>query len=404
MLSVNAPAAFHAATDDSASLPAAVAPAIDDSLAGRDQALAISAVHLLVDGREVSVTSLNEIVEMEVGSTLEIVGIDYRLLGEESVSGKIAFEGYLNKLRGASVATDYSDGRFGGHEQEGELPVGSAAHSGLEGEWKLAAGTESITLVMVRYGANEVAVEDRVTIRTQVGTPDFVMYPKVVVRGSSRGIVTGEKVQLYGAWGNVGDGTYRNYMEVDIYHESDPTKIVWSGAIASVTTAGDYDSGEFLNKVSKDGFAKRWIPELGGTYTLKFYVDPENAWNEADEDNNVGTATLDVQDLRQVSRGSDTSFGRGANHHSFADTVTPDLSAAASRLAERSGLASSTTNSTPAADSERELVLEFVDPRVFDQYAPAKVQKSSQALFEESELSADEDRRRDAIDAALAEA
>lgn len=330
MLSVNAATPELPQFSEPELAQAVVADAVDNSLAARDQALAISAIHFVIDGREVTLTSLDQLLEMEVGSSLQVVGIEYRLNGEEVVEGKIAFEGYLNKLSGSRVKTDYSDGRFGGHEQEGQLAFGNSSHSGLSEAWKMEAGTESLTLVMVRYSADGVAVEDRINVRTQVGTPDFVMYSKVVARGSSRGVVAGEKVQLYGAWGNVGDGTYRNYMEVDIYHGSDPSKIVWSGAISSVTTAGDYDSGEFLNKVKRDGFSKRWIPELGGNYTLKFYVDPENTWNEADESNNVGTATLEVQDLRQVSRGNSASFGRGANHHSVEDAPSRELLAAVS--------------------------------------------------------------------------
>jgi len=303
-------------------VPAVIRPAVDASLGARDQALAISAVHLLIDDREVTLTSLDRPLEMEVGATLEIVGIDYRLNGEEVVDGKIAFEGYLNQLRGSRVRTDYSDGRFGGHQQEGELPPGAASHDGLSGTWQVEAGTESLTLVMVRYGAEEVVVEDRITIRTQVGTPDFVMHPEVIVKGSSKGIVAGRTVKLYGAWGNEGSGTYRNYMEVDIYHESDPSKIVWSGAIEDTVTAGDYDRGRFVNKVKQDGFSKSWIPELGGTYTLKFYVDPENTWNESDETNNVGTAQLEVKDLRQVARGRSDAGGFGFNHHRVNDTGT----------------------------------------------------------------------------------
>ena len=368
MLSVNAPEAIGAPYEADI-VPAAIAPAIDNSLAGRDQSLAISAVHLLVDGEAVSVNSLDQIVQLNVGSTFEVVGIEYRLNGEESVEGRIAFEAYQNKLRGSDVFTDYSDGLFGGHEQQGELPFGSASHSGLDGEWTLEAGTESVTLVMVRYGADGVAVEDRVNIRTQVGTPDFVMFPRVVVRASSQGVVVGEQVQLFGAWGNIGQGTFRNYAEVDIYHESDPNKIVWSGAFDDVTFAGDFDAGEFLNKNKANGFSQQWIPELGGTYTLKFYVDPENLWNESNEDNNVSTATLEVQDLRQVDRGTDALLGRGANQHSFADeapsrgiaaneAVLAAAAAQVNRAANAAALPQSNVDSRTTSEGQQ-VVVEF---------------------------------------------
>ncbi|NOZ39282.1 MAG: hypothetical protein GXP24_03545 [Planctomycetes bacterium] len=307
---------------------AVVRSVVDNGLGARDQALAISAIHVLIDGREVTLTSLDRPLEMKVGSSLQIVGIDYLLSGEETVSGKIAFEGYLNKLRGKRIRTDYSDGRFGGHVQEGELPFGASLHPGLDGEWKMEAGTESLTIVMVRYDADGATVEDRVTVRTQVGTPDFVIDPEIRIKGSNKGVVVGKRVKIYGAWGNQGEGRYRNYAEVDIYHESDPNKIVWSGTIADVVDAGDFDKGQFVNKVKRDGFAKRWVPELGGTYTLKFYADPENSWNESNEDNNVVEVKLEVKDLRRTDRGRDASRGFGVNPHSANDSDIYDAALA----------------------------------------------------------------------------
>ncbi len=300
----------------------------DTSLGARDQSLAISAVHLLVDGREVTLKSLDQPLVMEVGSSLEIVGIDYRLNGKATVNGKIAFEGYLNKLHKSGVSTDYRDGRFGSHEQQGDLPFGQASHSGLKGAWKMEAGTESISLVMVRYGVDEIAVEDRLTILTQVGTPDFVIHPEIDVKGSGKGLVVGKQVKISAAWGNEGDGRYRSYAEVDIYHESDPTKIVWAGTMADVVDAGDYDKGRFKNKTPRDGFSQHWIPELGGTYVLKIYADPENRWAEADEANNVLTTKVEVQDERQIGRGRDAQHGFGFNHHSIIETPSHDATRA----------------------------------------------------------------------------
>ena len=162
---------------------------------------------------------------------------------------KIAFEGYLNKLRGSRVRTDYGNGRFGGHVQQGELAFGASSHPGLDGKWVMEAGTESFTLVMVRYGQDEVAVEDRLTIQTQVGTPDFVISPEIKIKGSRKGVFAGRNVKIYGTWGNEGEGRYRSHAEVNIYHESDPDKIVWVGTLADVVGAEESDSGQFVNKV-----------------------------------------------------------------------------------------------------------------------------------------------------------
>ncbi|MGI9429170.1 MAG: CARDB domain-containing protein, partial [Bythopirellula sp.] len=132
--------------------------------------------------------------------------------------------------------------------------------------------------------------------------------------------------------GNAGEGQYRSYAEVDIYHESDPTKVVWSGTQADVVGEGDKDAGEFLNKVRRDGFSKQWVPELGGKYTLKFYADPENHWAESNEDNNVHTLEIEVEDLRQKVKGRDATHGFGIGHHSVQDAPAHDaaLVAAAS--------------------------------------------------------------------------
>lgn len=349
MLSVNTASAPELPLQSEPDLATAVVAAqVENSLDARAQELAISAIHFRIDGRDVTLTSLDQLLEMKVGSSLQVVGIEYRLNGENTVEGKIAFEGYLNKLRGSRVRTDYNDGRFGGHEQEGQLDFGSAKHSGLSDAWKMEAGTESLTLVMVRYGSDKVAVEDRITVRTQVGTPDFVMTPRWKVSGSSKGIVAQRSVKIFGEWGNLGEGTYRNYAEVDIYHESDPDKIVWSGALADTVEGGETDKGQFVNKVQRDGFSRNWIPELGGTYTLKFYADPENTWNESDESNNVLTAKVEVNDLRYRAPARDAFHGFGFNHHAIVETPSAVLGVDAARSGSTSADGSGRSEDSPA--------------------------------------------------------
>lgn len=274
--------------------PAVEQSIVDTSLAARDQALAISAIHLRVGGEEITIKSLDELVKVDIGDKLEVIGIDYRLNSGVDVSGKIAFEGYLNSLKDSKLVTDYSDGRFGRHEQQGQLPEGHASHGGLEGGWEMQAGTESLTLVMVRYDANGHTVEDRVNIRTQVGTPDFAISPRVVVRGSGSELTVGKQTKIYGTWANLGEGTFRNYAEVDIYHESDPTKIVWAGTLSKTLGAKQAVIGEFRNANSDEQFSKRWTPELAGTYTIKMYADPEQNWEESNESNNVAEMKVTV--------------------------------------------------------------------------------------------------------------
>lgn len=296
--------------------PAVTRSIVDNSLDARNQALAISAIHLRAGGNDVTVSSLNELVKVDIGDTLQVIGIDYRLNNGAVVSGKIAFEGYLNSLKGSKVKTDYSDGRFGRHEQEGLLPEGSASHSGLEGGWKMQAGTESLTLVMVRYDESGATVEDRVNLRTQVGTPDFAISPRVILRGGGSELVAGKQTRIYGTWANLGEGRFRNYAEVDIYHESDPTKIVWAGTLSKTLGAKQAVIGEFRNASSDEQFSKRWTPELAGTYIIKMYADPEQNWQESDEGNNVVTVKVTV--AAEKIRGSNAF-----KHRAIADPPQP---------------------------------------------------------------------------------
>ncbi len=281
-----------------------VAPTVvvDDanSLAARSQALAISAVHFLVDGQEVTLTSLDQHLHMSAGSSLEVVGITYRWQGVEPLAGKIAFESYLSKIHGQEARDDYEDGRFGRHEQT-EVSLGTTTHSGLEGGWVVEVGTESLSLLMVRYTEEGAQVEDRLRITTQVGAPDFYVDPDIEIVPSSKGLIVGRRLRISGAWGNAGAGLYRNHTELDIYHESDLTRPVWVGVRADVLGAGETESGKFINKIKQDGFAKDWVPERSGTYILSFVADPENLCNEADEANNRVTMRLKIADAGDVA-------------------------------------------------------------------------------------------------------
>ena len=276
--------------------------AIDEGLAARDARLAISAIHLRVGDRSITINSLDQLIKMEVGDRLAVVGIDYRLAEGVEVSGKVAFEGYLNKLKGSKLRTDYSDGRFGRHEQDGQLPTGESSHGGLDGEWTMKAGTESVTLVLVRYDESGATVEDRVTLKTQVGTPDFVMSSRAIATSRGGQLVVGETARIYGLWANVGEGTYRNYAEVDVYHESDPSTIVWAGTLSRTLGGNQAVIGEFHNSASDEQFSKRWTPNQAGNYVLKFYADPEQSWDEVSEENNVTTIKVTV---KEHSRWSD---------------------------------------------------------------------------------------------------
>lgn len=58
--------------------------------------------------------------------------------------------------------------------------------------------------------------------------------------------------------------------------------------------------GEFTQRYNK--FSERWTPDRAGTYTLKFYADPEDRWVEENEDNNVIVVRLKVFNTAHEAR------------------------------------------------------------------------------------------------------
>ncbi len=269
------------------------------SLAEEDEVLAISAVHIRVGDKEYTVRSDNDVVAVDPGQHLQVVGIDYRLADGVELEGKVAFEGYLKKLKRRGSSYDYNDGRTGRSVQNGIIPKGTSHHPGLRGGWDMRQGYEKLQLALVRYNGDGPMVEDRVTIRLQVGTPDFEMS---AARIRPRGGVTvaGNTTRIIGAWRNLGEGRYRNYAEVDVYHASDLSKIVWVGSFTRLTRGHRYARGEFLQR--HDKFSTRWTPEEAGTYVLKFYADPEDRWVEKDETNNGIIMKLRVFENRREAR------------------------------------------------------------------------------------------------------
>lgn len=267
-----------------------VAPA--ETLAQEHEVLSITAVHVRVGDKVFTVRSKTDIVPVTPGQELQVIGVDYRLRDGETLEGKVAFEGYLRKVsnKGTS-AFDYRDGRQGKSVQNGEIPEGVSSHPGLRSGWTMESGYERLLIAMVRYNGNGPIVEDRVSFRIQVAKTDFEM-TKVKLRPDDGLAVAGKEIRLYGGWRNLEKGRVKDYAEVDIYHESDRRKLVWVGSFTRVANGNGIAKGEFTQRYNK--FSERWTPDRAGTYTLKFYADPEDRWVEENEDNNVIVVKIKV--------------------------------------------------------------------------------------------------------------
>ena len=103
----------------------------------------------------------------------------------------------------------------------------------------------------------------------------------------------GEWAKFKGEWINDGDGTFWTYAELDVYHESDLTNPVWVGTLTGETGPGDSEGGTFEN-TTDDAFDRWWRPDRTGTYLVKAYVDPEAAWHESNETNNIVVFKMNV--------------------------------------------------------------------------------------------------------------
>lgn len=282
----------------------------DDSGFGYQQDDAISYLKVLVNGEERELSGTTNVLDLVAGDTVEVVEIGVH---SDASEGVFAAEGYVNKIGDLTSASliDYNDGRFSDRDGNFAANGGDGAIDGLNNSWTAEAGWDRLTVNLMHYTEAATEVAGRFFVNMQVGLPDFEMDTAVLDKVVEQEISVGEAVTIPGAWLNNSSGLFHNYAEVDIYHDCDPETIVWAGAL--VGNAGDYVEGEFINTRDSDPFTERWIPNVAGEYTLKYYVDPENINSESNEENNqyeirltvVGNGPTAVDDVVEASNSID---------------------------------------------------------------------------------------------------
>ncbi len=248
----------------------------------------LTALLLRISGRELWVQQSETQVVIAPGATLEVAGA--RIDVAESlvaVGGVLQIEGYLRSggADGDLGEFDYTSGLF-----SAALPVAEAVadvvHGGLAGQWTVTAQHNRLSVVLVHYVGDEVTATDRFFVQLQTAAPDFVVTGDVG-GNSHRTFRVGQLIQLMGQLDSAGDGAFSTYIEADVYHQADLTTPVWVGTLSGTTSSDGPVRGHLRNDNDQDGFEKFWRSDRAGTYLIKLYVDPENNWLEANEDNNV---------------------------------------------------------------------------------------------------------------------
>lgn len=249
------------------------------------QADEISRIVVEVNGIQQELTATNNLLLVVEGDTIEVVEIDFQ---SDSTTGVFASEGYVNKISDLTSASliDYNDGRFSQREANQEATGGKGTITGLSGEWSVETGWDRLTVNLMHYTDDSSEVAGRFFVNLSVGQPDFEFDLETLDQIKTQEIYAGDEVSIPAAWMNTLGGRFHNYAEVDIYLASNMDEIVWAGAAVGNVDADNEVRGEFLNNRSDDPFSERWTPEVEGKYVLKYYLDPEGATAETNEDNN----------------------------------------------------------------------------------------------------------------------
>ena len=134
----------------------------------------------------------------------------------------------------------------------------------------------------------------RAQVQLSVGEPDFVFDKLSLDKLQYADVQVGEPFQIYGAWANQGTGNFHNYAEVDIYHSSDRSTIVWAGALAGNASSENRVEGYFVNTRANHGFPEVFTPQQEGQYLFASDLDPEKVSDESNENNNTFDVYVDV--------------------------------------------------------------------------------------------------------------
>ncbi len=272
----------------------------------------IRSVQVRVNGELVTLNPSDDRLALSVGDEFEVVNIDFDSNANEGV---FAVEGYVNKItdnRSASLI-DYEDGRFSLIESNYFANGENGSVRGLDGSWKAELGWDRLTLSMIHYQDSGTTIAARAIIQLEVGQPDFSFDESTFENLRQQTGIVGQQFDIFGAWKNSQSGTFHNYAEVDIYHESDKEQIVWAGALVGNASPDNVVEGNFLNTRSDDPFSESFVPETAGSYILRFYLDPEQVVSESDESNNQFDVEIQVEEPNQVPRAVNDQFTTSTN-------------------------------------------------------------------------------------------
>ncbi len=253
--------------------------------------ITITAVHLQIGDRELTVEGRHNTVVFEPGEQLNVTAIDYVVTSEANeLEGVIAFEGYLRHSQPESLQGnyDYSDGRFRDPMSEDPIADGTYQHGGLEGGWELAAGHNRLSLALVRYFEDSFAAENHYIVNLQAGESDL-RFGGAYYKRADDGILFGAVIA------NKGTATVSTYTEIDVYDENDQTTPIWVGVALIDLQPGESSFVTYRNDNSSDAFADLWVPEERGRYVVKFSIDPENVVAETDKSNNLLESKIKIK-------------------------------------------------------------------------------------------------------------
>ena len=291
------------------------------------QADGIFRVTVEVNGERFEITEQTQQIAANQGDTVRVVEVHtYAGQTTSETGGVFAVEGYVRKLPsdGGPSQADYADGRFSARADNVNVAQGENMIAGLSDSWEVQTGWDRINLVVMHYHESGVEVQSRFSFGVAVAEPDFQFDTSYFDRIGQMEIRVGDEVKVPVSWLNAGDGRYHNYAELDIYHASDRNQITWAGAVVGNADAENPVTGNMENTREGDGFEQFWTPSQEGEYILKFYLDPEEVWQESNESNNTFEVRLVVQPANEAPQAVDDNALVDENEEVEIDALAND--------------------------------------------------------------------------------
>ena len=287
-----------------------------------EQQEGVELVTVEINGEPLELTDPSQQITVRQGDVVRITGIQTNTAQTEGV---FAAEGYVRKLPsdGGASQVDYSDGRFSARADNADVQEGSNLIGGLADSWTVETGWDRINLSIMHYHESGVEVQSRFSFGLAVAEPDFQFDMSYFDQIGKTDIRVGDQVKIPVSWLNQGDGRYHNYAELDIY-TAGGNEILWAGAVAGNADAQNPVTGVMENTRDGDGFDQYWTPAEEGEYALKFYLDPEDAWNEVNEANNFFEVRLVVRAANQTPVAGDDHATVNENHKTTINALAND--------------------------------------------------------------------------------